>query len=98
MACELFLKGDKSKEEIRKEFNIKGKSSLVNWLRKLVYVPSRNNDYENHYLMAKPKKEISKDTEKEIEDLKLQLEMYKRMITIAEKEFKISIVKKSNTK
>ena len=36
--------------------------------------------------------------QKENEDLKLQLEMYKRMISIAEKEFKISIVKKSDTK
>jgi hypothetical protein len=48
--------------------------------------------------MAKSKKETSKSLEKENEDLKLQLEMYKRMISIAEKEFKISIVKKSDTK
>ena len=48
--------------------------------------------------MAKSKKETSKSLEKENEDLKLQLEMYKRMISLAEKEFKISIVKKSDTK
>jgi hypothetical protein len=48
--------------------------------------------------MSKSKKETSKSLEKENQDLKLQLEMYKRMIEIAEKEFKISIVKKSDTK
>lgn len=99
MVCELFLKGDKSKEEIRKEFDIRGKSTLLNWLRKLDYISNRNIDYENHYVMAKPQKESSvKSVEKEIEDLKLQLEMYKRMISLAEKEFKISIIKKSDTK
>ena len=66
MVCELFLKGDKSKEEIRKEFNIKGKSSLLNWLRKLDYVPSRNNDYENHYLMAKPKRKFQRILKKKL--------------------------------
>ena len=48
--------------------------------------------------MAKSKKETSKSLEKENEDLKLQLEMYKGIISLAEKEFKISIVKKSDTK
>lgn len=48
--------------------------------------------------MAKSQKDTSKNLEKENEDLKLQLEMYKRMISIAEKEFKISIVKKLGTK
>lgn len=49
--------------------------------------------------MAKPQKESTvKSVDKEIEDLKLRLEMYKRMISLAEKEFKISIIKKSDTK
>jgi len=47
--------------------------------------------------MAKPKKENSKSLEKENEDLRLQLEMYKRMIALAEKEYKISIEKKPDT-
>jgi len=51
------LKGDKNKAEIRKEFDIKGKSTLLNWLSKLDYISNRNIDYENHYVMAKPQKE-----------------------------------------
>lgn len=48
--------------------------------------------------MAKSKKVTPKNLEKENEDLKLQIEMYKRIISLAEKEFKISIVKKSGNK
>ena len=48
--------------------------------------------------MAKPEKETLKSLENQNKDLKLELEMYKRMIEIAEKEFKIPIVKKPDTK
>ena len=98
MVCELFLKGDKNKEEIRKEFDIRGKSTLLNWLRKFGYVESQSKPNQEFPFMAKSKKETSKSLEKENEELKLQLEMYKRMISLAEKEFKISIIKKSDTK
>jgi transposase-like protein len=98
MICEHYLNGDSSKEEIRAQFNIKGKSSLLYWLRKFGYIESNYKPNQELPFMAKSKKETSKSLEKENEDLKLQLEMYKRMISIAEKEFKISIVKKSDTK
>lgn len=35
---------------------------------------------------------------KELQEVQLLVEAYRRMITIAEQEFKIKIVKKSNTK
>ncbi|OWP82596.1 hypothetical protein BWK59_15045, partial [Flavobacterium davisii] len=38
------------------------------------------------------------ELEKELQEAKLLAEAYRRMIEIAEKEFKINIVKKSNTK
>ncbi|WP_444671139.1 hypothetical protein [Flavobacterium columnare] len=38
------------------------------------------------------------ELEKELQEVKLLAEAYRRMIEIAEKEFKINIVKKSNTK
>lgn len=98
MICEQYLAGNLNKEEIRVKFNIKGNSSLLYWLRKFGYVVSNHNSSQVLPFMAKSKKETSKSLEKENEDLKLQLEMYKRMISIAEKEFKISIVKKSDTK
>jgi transposase-like protein len=98
MVCEQYLNGSSNKEEISLEFGIKGKSSLLYWLRKFGYVKSNYKPTKELPFMAKSKKETSKSLEKENEDLKLQLEMYKRMISIAEKEFKISIVKKSDTK
>lgn len=96
MVCEHYLRGNKTKEEIRKDFGIKGKSSLLYWLRQLGYSEPRSKT--ELPFMAKSKKETTTGLEKENEDLKLLLEMYKRMIAIAEKEFKISIVKKSDTK
>ena len=98
MICEHYLKGNLTKEEIRVQFGIKGKSSLLYWLRKFGYLKSNYKPNKELPFMARSKKETSKSLEKENEDLKLQLEMYKRMISIAEKEFKISIVKKSDTK
>lgn len=98
MICEHYLKGNSTKEEVRIEFGIKGNSSLLLWLRKFGYFDSNNKPIAEIQFMAKPQKENSKDLEKENQELKLQLEMYKRMISIAEKEFKISIVKKSDTK
>jgi len=98
LVCEHYLSGNRSKEEIRRKFNIKGTSTLLNWLRKLGYLDPITSSDTKLAVMSKPQKETSKSLEKENEDLKLQLEMYKRMISIAEKEFKISIVKKSDTK
>jgi transposase-like protein len=98
MICEAYLSGNISKEEIRINYGIKGNSSLLYWLRKFGYIKSNYKPNQELPFMAKSKKETSKSLEKENEDLKLQLEMYKRMISIAEKEFKISILKKSDTK
>lgn len=98
MVCATYMGSNSSKEEIRIKFGIKGKSSLLYWLRKFGYINSSYQPCQQLPSMAKSKEEIAKNLEKENEDLKLQVEMYKRMISIAEKEFKISIEKKSGTK
>ena len=98
MVCNLYLKGNKTKEEIRKEFGIRGNSSLLYWLRQYGSEEPIVRPTPEMQFMAKSKKSVDKNLEKENEDLKLQLEMYRRMISIAEKEFKIPIVKKSDTK
>lgn len=99
MVCEEYLKGNMSKTAIKIEYNIKSSTSiLLDWLRKFGYIESNIPSNSKNEFMAKPEKKISQSLEKENEDLKLQLEMYKRMIDIAEKEFKIAIVKKSDTK
>jgi len=37
MVCNIYLQGKKSKDEISREFGIRGKSSLLTWLRKSGY-------------------------------------------------------------
>lgn len=98
MVCHVYLQGNKSKDEISREFGIKGKSSLLTWLRRSGYCEPVEILHHDTSVMAKPKKENSKGLEKENEDLRLQLEMYKRMIALAEKEYKIAIEKKPDTK
>lgn len=99
--CLEYLKGNKTKVEIVTEFGIKSSTSiLLDWLRKFGYIESEISCKSEIDFMSKPEKEkeVSRSLEKENQDLKLQLEMYKRMIELAEKEFKIPIVKKSDTK
>jgi transposase-like protein len=97
--CEEYVKGNKTKEEIKTQYGIVGSTSLIlYWLRKFGYIGSEISPKSEFQFMTKPRKETSKSLEKENEDLKLQLEMYKRMIEIAEKELNIPIVKKSDTK
>lgn len=101
MVCQEYLKGGNSKSAIRSKYDIKsGTSIILDWLRKFGYIESDISKHPGNNFMAKPEKEkdTSKSLERENQDLKLQLEMYKRMIEIAEKEFKIPIVKKSDTK
>lgn len=98
--CLEYLKGNKTKVDLIREFRIKSSSSiLLDWLRKFGYIESKISCKSEIDFMLKPEKEKSSSSlEKENQDLKLQLEMYKRMIELAEKEFKIPIVKKSDTK
>jgi transposase-like protein len=98
MVCDAYLLGGRTKERIRLDFGMKGNSTLSYWLEKLGYLPRDNKLQQKFPEVGNPKKEENKSLEKENEDLKLQLEMYKRMISIAEKEYKISIEKKSDTK
>ena len=65
------MNGNSSKEEIRFPFGIKGKSSLLYWLRKFGYIESKNKPNQELLFIAKSKKETSKSLEKENEDLKL---------------------------
>ena len=62
----------------------------------IVVLPSMEN-IENKTLTSK-EKDLLLQLKKELEEAQLLAETYRRMITIAEQEFKIKIVKKSNTK
>ena len=90
------LSGRLSKEQARKQYQIRGKSLIINWIRKF--------DLPTPIYMSEPllnEKELQtkiKRLERELEDAQLKAEAYSKMIDIAERELKISIRKKSNTK
>lgn len=90
------LSGFLSKEQARKKYQIKGKSSVLNWIRKFdipnpIYMSDQAPSEKD--LQAKIKR-----LERELEDAQLKAEGYSKMIEIAERELKISIRKKYNTK
>ena len=102
--CKDYLTGSLTRREVEVKHGI-GNSRLTYWLREMGY------DYLKPRIVSLPDmKSVKIDTsgkdsqksitelEKELQEAKLLAEAYRRMIEIAEKEFKINIVKKSNTK
>lgn len=102
--CNDYLTGSLTRREVEVKHGI-GNSRLTYWLREMGY------DYLKPRIVSLPDMKavkidtIGKDTqksitelEKELQEAKLLAEAYRKMIEIAEKEFKINIVKKSNTK
>lgn len=102
--CNDYLTGSLTRREVEVKHDI-GNSRLTYWLREMGY------DYLKPRIVSLPDmKAVKIDTsakdsqksitelEKELQEAKLLAEAYRKMIEIAEKEFKINIVKKSNTK
>ena len=102
--CNDYLTGSLTRREVEVKHGI-GNSRLTYWLREMGY------DYLKPRIVSLPDmKSVKIDTsgkdsqksitelEKELQEAKLLAEAYRRMIEIAEKEFKINIIKKSNTK
>ena len=101
--CKEFLTGILKRRQIEDKYNI-GHGSLTTWLK------DKNYDYSKPSivplpLMANQPDRSSKDNKKtfselehELQQARLLAETYRKMIEIAENEFKIKIVKKSNTK
>lgn len=95
--------GKLTKEQARKVYKIKGKSSVLYWMRK--YAKSKPTFTEKSSNTMTGKDETTKELllriqqlERSLEDAELKAEGYSRMIDIAERELKISIRKKYNTK
>lgn len=98
--CELYLTSDLSKSEIQRRYGLKGKCALLNWLRKFGYV-----DSNSQIISKKPKPEPDASDSEELRILKAKLkeaelraEAYQRIISNAEKEYRINILKKDDTK
>lgn len=101
--CNEFLTGTATRTSIEKKYNI-GNNQLNVWLKKLGYdyskpsivpLPSMANQHDK--LSSQEKVSLSQ-LKKELTEARLLAETYRKMIEVAENEFKIKIVKKSNTK
>ena len=101
------------KDHLQKKYGIKFKSAIFEWMKALGYAQTNGNN-ANLGLINRPElaKKTSKNPpsslseleneiallKRRLEDEQLRAQMYNRMIDIAEKEYKISIRKNSNTK
>jgi transposase-like protein len=102
--CNDYLIGSITKYEVELKHGI-GKGRLTYWLRergygdlksKKVSLPDMKS-LKNNVSEKDAKKSVA-ELEKELQEAKFLAEAYHKMIELAEKEFKINIIKKSNTK
>lgn len=98
------LSGHLSKEQAQRKHGIRGKSAILNWMRK--FGLSEQTRLPDNFERMKEEKATDteslnkriKELERALEDAQLQAEGYSRMIDIAERELKIKIRKKPSTK
>ena len=109
---EEYLSTGCTKIELQRKYNIRFKSAIITWMGKMGYaenykaqslkfssikrIPLADN-IKNNKSDGDLQKRI-KDLERQLEDEKLRAEAYGRIIEKAEKELKIPIRKKLNTK
>lgn len=102
--CNDYLTGSMTKKQVELRYNL-GNGRLTYWLRergydtiksRIVSLPAMKS-VTNNTIREDSQKAIT-ELERELQEAKLLAEAYRKMIEIAEKEFKINIVKKSNTK
>lgn len=89
--------------EAARRFGVKNESTIRNWVNKynqnLLFLPEKQvNTHDMQELSKEELEKKVKDLEKELSYEKMKSEVLDTMINIAEKELKISIRKKSNTK
>lgn len=101
--CSEFLTGTSKRKQIEDKYHL-GHGLLTTWLRDKGY------DFTNPRMVPLPimtnqpnrplntKNDSVSDLKRELQEAKILAETYRKMIEIAEREFKIRIIKKSNTK
>ena len=108
---EEYLSTGCTKMFLLRKYNIQFKSAIQTWMRILGYTDPHKQPQRFKFgrliITSLPKKKKQSETELEkrirelehqLEDEKLRSEAYARIIEIAEKEYKIPIRKKPNTK
>ena len=108
-----YLTSDVSKMFLLRKYGIKMKSGIQRWMKLYGYEDNKQrvfikfNAVRSHALITRmntgkaSKKQLEekiRELERQLEDEKLRCEAYQRMIEKAEKDLKVSIRKKPNTK
>jgi len=108
---EEYLKTGVSRRCLLRKYDIKGNSTITRWMEMLGYSPKAEN---NATLELNPVELAKKDTldsattkamaaeikrlKQQLDDERLRSEMLNRMVDLAEKTYKITVRKNSNTK
>lgn len=103
--CEEHLKTGIPKDHLKEKYGIKGKSAILYWMRKFGYLQEEKpptfiqpvKDKEQPQDPASMQAKI-KELEKALEQAKLEKEAWRTMVEVAERELKIDLRKKSDTK
>jgi len=110
---EEYLAGNVSKMFLLRKYNIKMKSGIQRWMKRYGYEDHKQqvfikfNAVMPHALIRKMNtgkaskqqlEEKIRELERQLEDEKLRSEAYQRIIEKAEKDFKVPIRKKPNTR
>ncbi len=93
-----YEKGFLNKDQIKEKYSIGGNSLILNWCRKYGKFVYPDKGKITGRPMKDPQKERIKQLEKQLEEARLKLEAYETLISIAEKEEGISILKKDGAK
>jgi len=101
------LSGRITKEEARRVYNIKGKSAVLNWIRKFSGVKNctlaASKDYPNQ-IEIRQMKELSekdkriKELEEELVRERLRGDLWQKIVELAEEQLNIDIRKKYGAK
>jgi len=112
--CKEHVEGGENLADLVRKYKLSSHSLIHDWLRKLGYVEGFDRRTRSSYIgvenfstlkksgkKSQPKTAEQQEIEslkKQLEDARLLAEGYRRMIEIAEKELKLPIRKKPNTK
>ncbi|WP_207536547.1 hypothetical protein [Desertivirga arenae] len=93
MVVEEFERGPLNKDQLQAKYDIGGNTRIFEWCKKYgkLHYPSKGSIGAP---MKDPQKRRIKELEKELADAKLKLLAYEKLISLAEKEEGISILKK----
>lgn len=92
-----FERGPLNKDQLQAKYGIGGNTRIFEWCKKYgkLHYPGKGKIGAP---MKDPQKQRIKDLEKELADAKLKLLAYEKLITIAEQEEGISILKKDEAR